>query len=116
MHARIAVRALLPCLLGVVFAAPPPQAWHDGNRDSGDWDNRDDGDDCQMACMSAQDARQVATNFQTLIANYTDALADAALAPNFIDYSDSVAELINSGCAGPQVVRFHKTTFATGIY
>lgn len=56
------------------------------------------------ACMSDADAQQVVTNFQTLIAAYSDELAEAALTVDFIDYSDSVNELINEGCSGPQAV------------
>ena len=57
------------------------------------------------ACMSDADAAQVANNFETLIADYSDELADAALASDFSDYSDSVNELINSGCTdGPAPV------------
>ena len=55
-------------------------------------------------CMSSSDAQQVATNFKDLIATYSDALADSSLTVNFHDYSDSVNELINSGCSGPQAV------------
>lgn len=57
------------------------------------------------ACMNDKAAQQVATNFGTLIHTYSDALADAALTEDFTDYSDSVIELINSGCKGPQTVR-----------
>ena len=58
--------------------------------------------DCNDTCMSYEQAAQVANNFKTLIANYSDALADQTLAVDFVDYSDSVTELINSACAGPQ--------------
>lgn len=57
------------------------------------------------ACMNDKQAQQVATNFKDLIAAYSDELADAALTEDFTDYSDSVTELINSGCTGPQPVR-----------
>jgi hypothetical protein len=56
------------------------------------------------ACMSNSDAQGVATNFKNLIADYSDALADSSLTTDFTDYSDSVNELINSGCSGPQAV------------
>lgn len=56
------------------------------------------------ACMSDSDAQQVATNFKDLIANYSDELADSSLTTDFTDYSDSVNELINSGCSGPATV------------
>jgi len=55
-------------------------------------------------CMSSSDAQQVATNFKNLIADYSDELADSSLTKNFHDYSDSVNELINSGCSGPQAL------------
>ena len=54
--------------------------------------------------MTAQNAYQVSMNFQALIMTYSDTLADTYLSTDFIDYSDSVAELINSGCTGPQPV------------
>lgn len=57
------------------------------------------------ACMNDKAAQQVATNFKNLIAEYSDELADAVLTTDFTDYSDSVNELINSGCTGPQAVR-----------
>ena len=56
------------------------------------------------ACMSDSDAQQVATNFKDLITDYSDALAESSLTTDFTDYSDSVNELINSGCSGPQTV------------
>lgn len=49
-------------------------------------------------CMSDSDAKKVANNFQTLIASYSDAFADQTLTKDFVDYSDSVNELINGGC------------------
>ncbi|KAF2484534.1 hypothetical protein BDY17DRAFT_323379 [Neohortaea acidophila] len=54
------------------------------------------------SCMCADDAQQVASNFQALIGQpFSATLAEAALAPTFTDYSDSVIELINAGCPGP---------------
>lgn len=50
------------------------------------------------ACMTDGDAQTVANNFESLIANYSDALANKTLTTNFHDYTDSVIELINSGC------------------
>jgi hypothetical protein len=49
-------------------------------------------------CMSDSDATKVANNFKTLIDNYSDKLANASLTTDFVDYSDSVGELINGGC------------------
>jgi hypothetical protein len=48
--------------------------------------------------MSDNDATKVANNFKTLIDNYSDSLANASLTKDFVDYSDSVGELINGGC------------------
>jgi len=50
------------------------------------------------ACMTDGDAQTVANNFEALIANYSDALANKTLTVNFHDYTDSVIELIDSGC------------------
>jgi beta-mannanase len=49
-------------------------------------------------CMSDSEAKKVANNFKTLIDEYSDKLANATLTEDFIDYSDSVGELINGGC------------------
>lgn len=49
-------------------------------------------------CMSDNEAQQVATNFKDLIVEYSDELANSSLTVDFVDYSDSVIELINSGC------------------
>lgn len=49
-------------------------------------------------CMSDSDAQRVANNFKTLITDYSNATADQVLCTDFIDYSDSVNELINNGC------------------
>ena len=42
------------------------------------------------ACLTDDEAQTIATNYGDLIATYSDSLADAALAPNFTDYSESV--------------------------
>jgi hypothetical protein len=55
-------------------------------------------------CMSDSAATTVANNFKTLIASYSDSFANQTLTTDFQDYSDSVIELINSGCAGPVAV------------
>jgi len=60
--------------------------------------------DCNDTCMTYDQATVVANNFQTLIAAYSDALAEQVLTVDFQDYSDSVTELINSGCTGPQAL------------
>jgi len=48
------------------------------------------------SCMTPEQAQGVATNFGTLIAHYSDELANNALAVNFTDYSESVNTLINT--------------------
>lgn len=48
--------------------------------------------------MSEDEAQQVAKNFKDLIVEYSDELATSSLTEDFSDYSDSVTELINSGC------------------
>ena len=53
-------------------------------------------------CMSDSDASKVADNFKTLIASYSDAFADQTLTTDFVDYSDSVIELINGACTVDQ--------------
>ena len=49
-------------------------------------------------CLNATTAQTVATHFGSLISNYSNASADAYLTSDFTDYSDSVIELMNSGC------------------
>jgi hypothetical protein len=46
-------------------------------------------------CLSWDEAQQVATNYGDLIASYTTELANAALSPDFTDYSESVNSLID---------------------
>lgn len=46
-------------------------------------------------CLNHAEAQQVATNYGTLIATYSDALANVALSPDFTDYSESVNTLID---------------------
>jgi len=49
-------------------------------------------------CMTDKDAEKVADNFKSLIDDYSEKVANATLTEDFIDYSDSVGELINGGC------------------
>jgi hypothetical protein len=65
------------------------------------------GDDCddQPPCLTLAQAQTVADNFESLIKDYSKADANKFLTKDFHDYSDSVTELINSGCTGPQTVR-----------
>ena len=60
--------------------------------------------DCNDTCMTYDQAQVVANNFKSLIASYSNSLADQVLTADFTDYSDSVTELINSGCTGPQAL------------
>ena len=55
------------------------------------------------ACLTNDEAYQVAGAFQDLISlPFNQTLAIAAFVPGFVDYSDSVNELINNGCpSGP---------------
>jgi hypothetical protein len=55
-------------------------------------------------CMSDSAAQKVANNFKTLIASYSDSFADQTVAVDFVDYSDSVIELINGACTTDQNV------------
>ncbi|KAK4893126.1 25S rRNA (adenine2142-N1)-methyltransferase [Elasticomyces elasticus] len=50
------------------------------------------------ACMNDDQANKVAHNFESLIAAYTNDVANAVLTPGVEDYSDSVIELIDGGC------------------
>jgi hypothetical protein len=47
-------------------------------------------------CITDAQADVIAADYAALIVSYSDALADAVLAPNFTDYSESVNTLINS--------------------
>jgi len=47
-------------------------------------------------CVTDAQADEIASDYAALIVSYSDALADAVLAPNFTDYSESVNTLINS--------------------
>jgi hypothetical protein len=62
-------------------------------------------------CMSDSDATKVATNFQTLIASYSDAFANQTLTVDFVDYSDSVIELINGACTTDQTIPLGSAVF-----
>lgn len=61
-------------------------------------------DDDAPPCMTKEQAQKVADNFKESIAAYSDELADRIFTVDFVDYSDSVTELINGGCDGPAVV------------
>lgn len=58
------------------------------------------------SCMCAADAEKVAQNFADLINKpFSTPLARASMLGSFVDYSDSVSELINSGCnTGPKTL------------
>jgi len=55
-------------------------------------------------CLNAAEAQQVATNYGNLIADYSDALANVALSPDFTDYSESVNTLIDECPQGSAAV------------
>lgn len=52
-------------------------------------------------CIQDQAASKLATAFGTLISAYNKTIADTIIAPNFIDYSESINSLKNGGCTGP---------------
>ena len=60
-----------------------------------------DGSDGAAPCLTLADAQEIADHFIELQVDYTDAAADEYLSVDFTDYTDSVIELINSGCNGP---------------
>lgn len=63
-------------------------------------------------CIDDAGAQKVADNFRSLITNYSNSSAEAYLTKDFTDYSDSVNELMNSGCSdGP--VPLGSTTFTS---
>lgn len=68
----------------IAFAATVPLKSRDGQ-----WDN--------SCCLSEADANLLATEFGLTISNYTNALAVQLFAEGFMDQSDSVNQLINSG-------------------
>ncbi|KAK6432708.1 hypothetical protein LTR95_011119 [Oleoguttula sp. CCFEE 5521] len=57
------------------------------------------GKDFNGQCLSDDCANTVANNFKSLISDYSNGLADSVLTTDYVDYSDSVNELINNGCA-----------------
>jgi len=69
-------------------------------------------------CLCDSDAEVIGNDFQQLIANYSNALAEAVLADNYIDYSDSVISLIDGGGTVPltlgQPVFSTKAAFIAG--
>ncbi|KAI6827998.1 hypothetical protein KC367_g8070 [Hortaea werneckii] len=52
-------------------------------------------------CLNDNAAGTLATNFGLLISNYSNELADKTIYPDFVDYSESVNTLINSGGNAP---------------
>jgi hypothetical protein len=78
--------ASLLFLSAVGTLAAPGKRWHHGQ------------------CMSAADAQQVADNYAELIRDYSNKLANEALAVDFVDYSESVNTLINTCPQGAAAV------------
>lgn len=67
--------------------------------------------------MTSTDAQGVATNFKNLIAAYSETLANSSLTVDFVDYSDSVIELINNGCPDSVVaVCFSSFSFSFSVF
>jgi hypothetical protein len=94
---------LASSLLSIAHIATASWSGNWGVWKSPDWNTPKD----SGACMSSSDAQGVADNFQALIANYSDQLAEKVLTENFHDYTDSVIELIDNGCPnGPVQVRY----------
>ena len=56
-------------------------------------------------CLTECDADVIANDFAQLISNYTQAFAELVLAENYLDQSDSVNTLIDSGTEAPIPVR-----------
>ncbi|KAK1820744.1 hypothetical protein LTR12_004770 [Friedmanniomyces endolithicus] len=55
-------------------------------------------------CLLPSDAKTLSTNFGKLISNYSNKLANETLTPNFVDHSESVNTLIDSGGSAPQAL------------
>jgi hypothetical protein len=81
-------------------AAPAPDG--EGHWNGADYTNP--GESNNTCCLDDSHAYKVAENFGQLISAYTNSAAQAYLTTNFTDYSDSVNELINNGCTGPQAL------------
>lgn len=58
----------------------------------------------EEGCLAQEDAQQTADNFEFLFGQYASGQAMASMAPDVEFFSDSIAELINSGCSTPRVV------------
>ncbi|KAK5111162.1 hypothetical protein LTR62_005362 [Meristemomyces frigidus] len=52
-------------------------------------------------CLLERDATSLATNFGKLVSNYSEALANQTLTPDFQDYSESVNTLFDAGGDSP---------------
>jgi len=66
------------------------------------------------ACMTKANAQQVAGNFRALIhETFNKTLALTSMTKNFVDYSDSVLELINNGCDATGATALGQPTFTS---
>jgi len=67
------------------------------------------------ACLTNSEAQTVANNFRKTIAETFDvAFVKRTFAKTFVDYSDSVNELINGGCPDPnEIVELGSPTFSS---
>ncbi len=88
MHSSIALIFGTALLSGVTFAQPP-QGPPPGFPER------------QPYCLTDCDADVIANDFAQLISNYTESFAQLVLAENYIDQSDSVNTLIDSGTEAP---------------
>ena len=52
-------------------------------------------------CLTSYDANTLSTNFGRIVTTYSEKLANQTLAPNFLDYSESVNSLIDNGGTAP---------------
>ena len=67
------------------------------------------------ACIDDQSASKLATAFGTLISAYNKTVADTIIASSFIDYSESINTLKNSGCTGPNALTGPTFTSRSGF-
>lgn len=67
------------------------------------------------ACLTESEANTVANNFRKTIAEPFDvAFVKSTFSKTFVDYSDSVNELINGGCPDPnEIVELGSPTFSS---
>lgn len=84
------------------IAAPADKRWgppgdHGGPGGPGHWQGWKD-------CMTYEQAQKVVNNYGVLLSNYSNSSANAFLAPDFTDYSESVTTLIDTCPVGSAAV------------